>query len=224
MITTTLKYYVYYYCSIFINKFEQIEYPLLNVCFVEFEQVNIYLWKFDVWSIKLFDSFIVIYYDCVRGMVTSFIRYLFKSICFFVFQIRMKNEKQTSNLNFNVQLFGKSKNHLFWCFLSQLQYRNENQNLISNFIFQFIKKNEMALWVRIQVDAITSSYGLSQLVCEPTHILPNLSLCIDLIFINQDKFTRNSGVYTSLHPNFHHPIVYAKLNSKIEYPPHYMNS
>ena len=29
MITATLKQYVYYYCSIFINKFEQIEYPLL---------------------------------------------------------------------------------------------------------------------------------------------------------------------------------------------------
>ena len=72
---------------------------------------------------------------------------------------------------------------------------------------------------RIQVDAITSSYGLSQLVCEPTHILPNLSSCIDLIFINQNKFTRNSGVHASLHPNFHHPIVYAKLNLKIEYPP-----
>ena len=54
----------------------------------------------------------------------------------------MKNEKQTFNLNFNVQLFGKSKNHLFWCFLSQRQYRNENLNLISNFVFQSIKKTK----------------------------------------------------------------------------------
>ena len=52
----------------------------------------------------------------------------------------MKNEKQTSNLNFNVQLFWKSENHLFWCFLSQLQYKNENPNFISNFISEFIKK------------------------------------------------------------------------------------
>ena len=37
--------------------------------------------------------------------------------------------------------------NLFRCFLSQLQYRNENQNFNSNFIFQFIKKNEMALSV-----------------------------------------------------------------------------
>ena len=49
-----------------------------NVYFVEFEQVNIYLRKFDVWSLKLFDSFVLIHYDCIRGMVTSFMRYLFK--------------------------------------------------------------------------------------------------------------------------------------------------
>ena len=58
----------------------------------------------------------------------------------------MKNEKQTSNLNFNVQLFWKSENHLFWCFLSQLQYRKENQNFISNFIFQFIKNKNKTKW------------------------------------------------------------------------------
>ena len=49
-----------------------------NVYFVEFEQVNIYLRKFDIWSLKLFDSFILTRYDCVRGMVSNFIRYLFK--------------------------------------------------------------------------------------------------------------------------------------------------
>ena len=48
---------------------------------------------------------ILIHYDCVWGMVTSFISYLFKWIWFFVFQIKMKNKKQTSNLHFNVQLF-----------------------------------------------------------------------------------------------------------------------
>ena len=34
--------------------------------------------------------------------------------------------------------------------MSQLQYKNENQNYISNFVFQFIKKKKklkMALWV-----------------------------------------------------------------------------
>ena len=31
------------------------------------------------------------------------------------------------------------KNDLVLCFLYQLQYRNENKNFISNFVFQFIK-------------------------------------------------------------------------------------
>ena len=132
-----------------------------NVYFVEFEQVNIYLRKFDVWSLKLFDSFILIYYDCIRGMATSFIRYLFKQIWFFVFQIKMKNEKQTSNLNFNVQLFWKLKHHLFWCFLSQLQYTNENQNFLSNFLFQFIKKMK---WHFRYTNWVRYAYGISFLL------------------------------------------------------------
>ena len=58
----------------------------------------------------------------------------------------MKNGKQTSNLNFNVKLFWKSKNHLVWCFMSQLPYRNENKICISNFnYFNLSKKNEVAL-------------------------------------------------------------------------------
>ena len=130
-----------------------------NVYFVEFEQVNIYLRKFDVWSLKLYDSFILIHYDCVRGMVTNFIRYLFKQIRFFVFQIKMKIEKQTSILNFNMQLFWKSESHLFWCFLSQLQYRNENQSFIFNFIFQFIKKERNGtLSTQINVQLLLKRY------------------------------------------------------------------
>ena len=53
---------------------------------------------------------------------------------------------------------------------------------------------------------------------EPTHILPNLSSYIDLIFINQNNFIMDSSVHIYLHPNCHHQIGYAKLNSKIEYP------
>ena len=72
-----------------------------NVYFVDFEKVNIYFRKFDVWSEA--------HYDYVRGMVTNYIKYLFKQIWFFVFQIKIKNKKQTSNLNSNVQLFWKSE-------------------------------------------------------------------------------------------------------------------
>ena len=77
-------------------------------------------------------------------------------------------------------------------------------------------KNDLTATKGNQVDAITWSYDLSQLLCEPTHILPNSSSCIDLIFINQNHFIMNSGVQASLHPNCHHQIVYPKLNLKIE--------
>ena len=73
-------------------------------------------------------------------------------------------------------------------------------------------KNNLTTSEGSQVDAITSSYGLSQLICEPTHILPNLSSCIDLVYINQNNFIMDSGVHASSYPNCHHEIVYAKLN------------
>ena len=45
-------------------------------------------------------------------------------------------------MNFNVQLFWKSKTHLVLCFISQLQYRKEDLNFKSNIAFQFIKKTK----------------------------------------------------------------------------------
>ena len=65
------------------------------------------------------------------------------------------------------------------------------------------------------------SYGLSQLNCGPTNILPNSPSCTGLIFINQTNFIKDRGVHASLHTNCLHQIVYAKLNLKIEYPPLY---
>ena len=73
----------------------------------------------------------------------------------------------------------------------------------------------------IQVDSITTSYGLSQIISDPTHILPNSSSCIDLIFTNQPNLVTENGVYPSLHPKCHHQIVFAKLNLNVEYPPLY---
>ena len=62
-------------------------------------------------------------------------------------------------------------------------------------------KNDLTMSEGNQVGTITSSYGLSQLIREPTHILPNSSSCIDLIFINQNNFLMDSGVHVFLHPN-----------------------
>ena len=60
----------------------------------------------------------------------------------------------------------------------------------------------------MQLDALTVSYGLQQLVNEPTHMLPSSSSCIDLIFTDQPSLAVNSGTHPSLHANCHHQITY----------------
>ena len=68
------------------------------------------------------------------------------------------------------------------------------------------------------IESITSQFGLHQLINEPTHLLQNSSLCIDLIFTSQPNIVVESGVHASLHPNCHQ-IIFAKFNLKIYYPP-----
>ena len=63
--------------------------------------------------------------------------------------------------------------------------------------------------------SIVSQFGLYQLINEPTHLLQNSSLCIDLIFTSQPNIVVESGVPPSLHPNCHHQIVFAKFKLKI---------
>ena len=73
----------------------------------------------------------------------------------------------------------------------------------------------------LQIEALTSFYNLIQIISDPTHILPRSSSCIDLIFTDQPNLIINSGVHSSLHPNCHHQIIFAKINFKIEFPPPY---
>ena len=60
-----------------------------------------------------------------------------------------------------------------------------------------------------------------KIISDSTHILPNSSSCIDLIFTNQPNLVTESGVHPSLHPKCRHQIVFAKLNLKVQYPPLY---
>ena len=66
---------------------------------------------------------------------------------------------------------------------------------------------------------MTSCYGLTIIINEPTHILEDASSCIGLIFTFQSNMVLHSGIHSSLHPNSHHKIVLAKLNLKVYYPP-----
>ena len=68
---------------------------------------------------------------------------------------------------------------------------------------------------------MTSTFGLQQIINEPTHIIGESSFCIDLIFASQPNLVMESGVHSSLHPNCHHQITYAKFNLKMYYPPPY---
>ena len=72
----------------------------------------------------------------------------------------------------------------------------------------------------VEIEALPSSYGLSQILSELTHILPNSTFCIDLLFTNQPNMISEISVY-SLHTNCHNQIIYAKISFKIFYPAPY---
>ena len=72
------------------------------------------------------------------------------------------------------------------------------------------------------IENVTAQFGLQQIINEPTHISNTSSSCIDLIFMSQPNLVTDPGVHSSLHPNCHHQIVFAKLNLHIVYPPPYL--
>ena len=82
-------------------------------------------------------------------------------------------------------------------------------------------KHDKTTYEGSKIEAITSQLGLKQLIQEPTHILPNSSSCIDLVFRSQPNLVMASGVHFSLHENCHHQLAYAKFNLKAWFPPPY---
>ena len=65
-------------------------------------------------------------------------------------------------------------------------------------------KHDKKTYEGSKIDAITSQFCLQQLIKEPTHILRNLSSCIDLIFTSHPNLVMESGVHLSLHSSCHH--------------------
>ena len=72
-----------------------------------------------------------------------------------------------------------------------------------------------------KIEAITSPFGLQQIINEPTHIQGKFVFFIDLIFSSQPNLAMSSGIISSTHQNCHHQIVFAKFNLKVHYPPPY---
>ena len=75
-------------------------------------------------------------------------------------------------------------------------------------------KHDKTTYEGSKIEAITSQFGLKQLIQEPTHISSNSSSCIDLVFTFQANLVMESGVHSSLHENCHHQLAYAKFNLK----------
>ena len=71
------------------------------------------------------------------------------------------------------------------------------------------------------IDSLTTTYGFHQLISDPTHLLPNSSVCIDLIFTDQLNLAVDSGVHLTLYGNCHYQIIFSKFNPMIEYHPPY---
>ena len=69
-----------------------------------------------------------------------------------------------------------------------------------------------------QIDSLTTTHGFKEIISDPTHILPQLSSCIDLIFTDQYNYVIDCDTHPSLHPNCHHQITFYKLDLKVEYP------
>ena len=65
------------------------------------------------------------------------------------------------------------------------------------------------------IDSLTNTYRFHQLISDPTHLLPNSSSCIDLIFTGQPNLAIDSGVYPTLHSNCHHQIIFIKFRIRI---------
>ena len=73
-------------------------------------------------------------------------------------------------------------------------------NIKSNLCF---KRNKTS-YECSKIDAITSQFGLQQLINEPTYIVANSSSCINSMFTSQLNLVMESGVHSSLHPNCHY--------------------
>ena len=71
-----------------------------------------------------------------------------------------------------------------------------------------------------EIENLTSSLGLTQLINEPTNFEPNKNpSCIDLIFTDQPNTVLNSGTKPSLDKYCHHQLTFCRMNFSIPSPP-----
>ena len=58
-------------------------------------------------------------------------------------------------------------------------------------------KGNKTIYEGSKIDGVTSTFGLQQIINEPTHIIGDSSYCIDLIFTSQPNLVMESEVHSS---------------------------
>ena len=113
----------------------------------------------------------------------------------------------------------------FICLYRSPSQTNDKVNLMISVLDDFNTKsnnwykNDITSLEGSMIDAVTSNYGLHQLIQGPTHILNLSSSCIDLRFTSQPSLVMESGVLSCAHPNCHHQLAFEKFNLSILHPP-----
>ena len=77
-------------------------------------------------------------------------------------------------------------------------------------------RNDMTTTKVTKIDWLSICYGFSQIYSNATHIIPNLSLFLDLILTNESNVVIESGVQASLIPNHHNHIPFVILSLKFK--------
>ena len=136
-------------------------------------------------------------------------------ICRFIYLYRFPSQKQDevqefkSNLEINLDALS-ANNPFLTAVIGDFNAKSSNWYL-----------NDVASFEGLQNEFLASQFAMSQVIKEPFHIFDNSKSCIDLIITSQPNMIMDSGVHPSLHSNFHHQIIYAKLDSKVFYRPPY---
>ena len=71
---------------------------------------------------------------------------------------------------------------------------------------------------------LASQFDLNQIINDSTHITDNSSTCINFLFTSQTNLVTESAVDSSLYPNCHHQIIFAKFDLRIFYRPPYKSN
>ena len=115
---------------------------------------------------------------------------LFRFVSLYRWPHQSQDDFESFANNFELNIYAVTSNNPF------LTVILGDFNIKSNLWF----KGDETSYEGSKIDAITSQFGLQQLINEPTHLVADSSSAIDLIF-TRPNLVVDSGVHSSLHPN-----------------------